>query len=92
MAKNAKVGGNSAKKGRMKAWCAAYRGRQQRERNRAPALLAHIRRAPWDAAARAAYAKLPKAFREELPGVAVSPAAQRKADGVTLSAIRRGVA
>lgn len=64
MANKTKVGGNSKKKGRMKAWCAAYSGRQQRERNKTRVLTRHLRRFPDDLAAAATLAALPKFNKE----------------------------
>lgn len=89
-----KVGGNSKKKGRMKAWCQAYAGRQQRERNKARRLIRHIKRYPWDAEARATLAALPDGFRKgaNLPPEVPSPAATRKAACITLTAIKSGIA
>ena len=66
MAKNAKQGGNSRKKGRMKHWCLLYKNRQQRERNKARTLTNHLRRFPADAVALDALAVLPKQFVPDL--------------------------
>ena len=60
MSNKQKVGRGSRKKGRMKAWCLAYRNRQQRERNKARRLMRHMLRFPDDAIADVALANLPE--------------------------------
>lgn len=84
-------GGGARKYDRNRAWCAAYKSRQQRERNKALKLARHIRRYPWDQAARDALSKLPQSFQKglDLPAIKKSPATLRKEVGITLTKLRQ---
>ena len=60
-----KEGKKQRKHGRMKAWCQAYMGRMQAERNQARRLVRHLRRFPGDDCAIKVLAALPKQFAKQ---------------------------
>lgn len=62
MAKNAKQGGNSRKKGRNKVACQRYKNMMTRERNKARRLVKHLNRFPADLIGAAALRALPTQF------------------------------
>lgn len=83
--------GKSKKHGRNASACRAYRSSGRRERNKARRIAAHLKSAPWDDCARAAYDALPVSARKlfSAPPSAPSPAEVRRANGVTLTQMMR---
>ena len=74
--------------------CAIYSNEQRAEKSKARKLAKHLKLAPWDDKARAAFEALPALCKKGnvIPDRIKSPAALRREQGVTLASLKKAAA